>query len=184
MGHSRHPPAFHTGYQRDRGPEPPAPQSDQDPGPLPQRRGRPEMIWLAITNAVPASVDEDPKLDGQRCWRSRSTSTTDSRSNVYQQRTRLHGNSDALSRQVGRNIQSSHQNSRDEPGGCPDDWPGGARREGGVSLVCGSCTEREKASVESGDRGRRPPRSREGACRRQKPKALSTDRGARWRTGP
>jgi hypothetical protein len=38
--------------------------------------------------------------------------------------------------------------SRDEPGGRPDDWPGGARREGGVSLVCGSCTEREKASVD------------------------------------
>ena len=39
--------------------------------------------------------------------------------------------------------------SRDEPGGCPDDWPGGARREGGVSLVCGSGTEREKASVDT-----------------------------------
>jgi hypothetical protein len=45
--------------------------------------------------------------------------------------------------------------SRDEPGGCPDDWPGGARREGGVSLVCGSGTEREKASVESGRPGLR-----------------------------
>ena len=31
----------------------------------------------------------------------------------------------------------------------PDDWPGGARREGGVSLVCGSGTEREKASVDT-----------------------------------
>jgi hypothetical protein len=39
--------------------------------------------------------------------------------------------------------------SRDEPGGCPDYWPGGARREGGVSLVCGSGTEREKASVDT-----------------------------------
>ena len=38
---------------------------------------------------------------------------------------------------------------RDEPGGCPDYWSGGARRVGGVSLVCGSGTEREKASVES-----------------------------------
>jgi hypothetical protein len=27
-------------------------------------------------------------------------------------------------------------------------WPGGARRRGGVSLVCGSCTEREKVSVD------------------------------------
>src|SRR5512132_3123073 len=43
--------------------------------------------------------------------------------------------------------------SRDEPGGCPDYWSGGARREGGVSLVCGSGTEREKASVESVVRG-------------------------------
>jgi hypothetical protein len=45
--------------------------------------------------------------------------------------------------------------SCDEPGGCPDDWPGGARREGGVSLVCGSGTEREKASGESGRPGLR-----------------------------
>jgi hypothetical protein len=45
--------------------------------------------------------------------------------------------------------------SRDELGGCPDDWPGGARREGGVSLVCGSGREREKASVESGRPGLR-----------------------------
>ena len=37
--------------------------------------------------------------------------------------------------------------SRDQPGGRPDYWPGGARREGGVILVCGSGTEREKASV-------------------------------------
>jgi hypothetical protein len=36
--------------------------------------------------------------------------------------------------------------SRDELGGRPEYWPGGARREGGVSLVCGSGTEREKAS--------------------------------------
>jgi hypothetical protein len=38
--------------------------------------------------------------------------------------------------------------SRDQPGGRPDYWPGGARREGGVSLVCGSGTEREKAGVD------------------------------------
>jgi hypothetical protein len=65
--------------------------------------------------------------------------------------------------------------SRDEPGGRPDYWPGGARREGGVSLVCGSGTEREKAERRYGDRGRRSPRSREGACRGGHPKALSTD---------
>jgi hypothetical protein len=39
--------------------------------------------------------------------------------------------------------------SRDEPGGRPGYWPGGARREGGVSLVCGSGTELEKASVDT-----------------------------------
>jgi hypothetical protein len=39
--------------------------------------------------------------------------------------------------------------SRDQSGGRPDYWPGGARREGGVSLVCGSGTEREKASVDT-----------------------------------
>ena len=37
-------------------------------------------------------------------------------------------------------------------------WPGGARRRGGVSLVCGSCTEREKASVDSGRPGLRSVR--------------------------
>ena len=36
-----------------------------------------------------------------------------------------------------------------------DCWPGGARREGGVILGCGSCTEREKASDESGRPGLR-----------------------------
>jgi hypothetical protein len=39
--------------------------------------------------------------------------------------------------------------SRDEPGGCPCCWPGGVRRRGGVSLICGSCAEREKASVDA-----------------------------------
>jgi hypothetical protein len=36
-------------------------------------------------------------------------------------------------------------------------WPGGARREDGVSLVCGSCTEREKAGADTAVRlcGRR-----------------------------
>ena len=58
--------------------------------------------------------------------------------------------------------------SRDESGGSPNcSWPGGARRRGGVSPVCGFCTEREKASVESRRQG--PDwgsvGSREGACR-------------------
>jgi hypothetical protein len=54
--------------------------------------------------------------------------------------------------------------------------PGGARRRGGVSLVCCSCTEREKANADTDDRslGLWPPgRERERA--EEKPKALSTD---------
>ena len=53
-----------------------------------------------------------------------------------------------------RNCERWHQNRgsftypRDELGGCPCSWPGGVRRRGGVSPVCGSCAEREKASVD------------------------------------
>ena len=48
----------------------------------------------------------------------------------------------------------------------PEYWPGGARRVGGVSLVCRSCSEREKVSVDAdGRRRRRLSRLREGACR-------------------
>jgi len=43
-----------------------------------------------------------------------------------------------------------------------------------VSLVCGSCTEREKASVDAAS-GVVGPQGREGSVPRQKPKALSTD---------
>jgi hypothetical protein len=39
--------------------------------------------------------------------------------------------------------------SRDEPGGYPVYWPGGARRRGGVSLVCGCRAEREKARLDT-----------------------------------
>jgi hypothetical protein len=42
-----------------------------------------------------------------------------------------------------------YQGSRDEPGGGPYCWPGGVRRRGGVSPVCGICMERGKASGES-----------------------------------
>jgi hypothetical protein len=55
---------------------------------------------------------------------------------------------------------------RDEPGGRPVYWPGGARRRGGVSLVCCSCTEREKAGVDTPtvQLGEKPPgRKRERA---------------------
>jgi hypothetical protein len=45
--------------------------------------------------------------------------------------------------------------SRDGLGGRLDDWLGGAWCGGGVSLVCGSGTERERASVESGCPGLR-----------------------------
>jgi hypothetical protein len=51
-----------------------------------------------------------------------------------------------------------------EPGGCPVFWPGGVRRRGGVILVCGSGTEREKASVDmasgvAGPKGRERERA-------------------------
>jgi hypothetical protein len=54
-----------------------------------------------------------------------------------------------------------------------------------VSLVCGSCAEREKASVESGRPGAvgQYDGRREGVCQRRKPEALSTGCGACWRTG-
>jgi hypothetical protein len=38
---------------------------------------------------------------------------------------------------------------RDKPGGYPFYWPGGVRREDGASLVCGYCTERGKAGVDT-----------------------------------
>jgi len=51
---------------------------------------------------------------------------------------------------------------RDVPGGCPGFWPGGgARRRGGVSPVCGSCTERGKANVDTAI-GVAGPEGREG----------------------
>ena len=58
--------------------------------------------------------------------------------------------------------------SRDQPGGRPDYWPGGARRVGGVILICGSCTEREKASVDMAS-GVAGPRVARGSVPRQKP---------------
>ena len=51
-------------------------------------------------------------------------------------------------------------------------WPGGARRRGGVSLVCCSCMEREKAGVDTAIRMTKIAR---GSMPRRKPKALSTD---------
>ena len=58
----------------------------------------------------------------------------------------------------------------------PADWPGGTRRIGGMSLVCCSCTEREKASVETVccSNGPLAPRPARGDVPRQQPKALST----------
>ena len=70
----------------------------------------------------------------------------------------------------------SSEYPRDEPGGRPVYWPGGVRCRGGVSPVCGSCTEREKASVDTvgRSRGQSPPgRERERA--EAQPKALSTE---------
>ena len=73
--------------------------------------------------------------------------------------------------------------SRDEPGGCPDYWPGGARREGGVILVCGSCTEREKASVDTAAGGLGPGVVR-GSVPRAETGGIEYRGGAGWRTGP
>ncbi len=39
---------------------------------------------------------------------------------------------------------------REFPLPCPDRWPGGARRRGGASLVCGVCMERRRASLGHG----------------------------------
>jgi len=57
--------------------------------------------------------------------------------------------------------------SRDEPGRCPCTGQAVPGVEGGVILVCGSCTEHEKAGVDTAGRslGRRPPGWREGAWR-------------------
>src|SRR6266498_266160 len=46
--------AFHTHHERDRSVEPATAQSDQDQRTLPQREAARKLIYLAITNAVPA----------------------------------------------------------------------------------------------------------------------------------
>ena len=56
--------------------------------------------------------------------------------------------------------------SRDEPGGYPFYWPGGARRRGGVSLVCGSRAEREKACPDTAAQRRREGEPGSGVTRR------------------
>jgi hypothetical protein len=53
------------------------------------------------------------------------------------------------SKQLGGIETGEYMSLRDEPGGYPYCWPGGARREGGVSLVCCACMERGKASVDT-----------------------------------
>ena len=73
--------------------------------------------------------------------------------------------------------------SRDQPGGWPDYWPGGARREGGVSLVCGSGTEREKASADTAT-GVAGLQGRERERAEADTEGTEYRRGARRRTGP
>jgi len=73
--------------------------------------------------------------------------------------------------------------SRDQPGGRPDYWPGGARREGGVSLVCGSGTEREKASADTAT-GVAGLQGRERERAEADTEGTEYRRGARRRTGP
>jgi len=72
---------------------------------------------------------------------------------------------------------------RDEPGGCPRSWPGGVRRRGGASPVCGSCMEREKASVDAAS-GVVGPKGR--VRERAEAETVGTEYrcGARRRTGP
>lgn len=67
--------------------------------------------------------------------------------------------------------------SRDEPGGSPFYWPGGAGRRSGVNSVCWTCTEHEKASTDmvAGSTGLSVPPVGRGRVSRQSPKALSTD---------
>jgi hypothetical protein len=71
--------------------------------------------------------------------------------------------------------------ARDEPGGCPDRWPGGARRRGGASLACGFRAERGMARPDTaapeGDGERE-------TSKRLKREELSTVARARRRTGP
>src|ERR1700682_5367449 len=46
------------------------------------------------------------------------------------------------------------RSARDESGGCPLFWPGGVRHVGDVSPVCGFCTERGKARLDTAVRDR------------------------------
>jgi hypothetical protein len=52
-----------------------------------------------------------------------------------------------------------------------------------VSLVCGSCTEREKASVDTAI-GVAGPKGRERERAEAETEGIEYRRGARWRTGP
>jgi hypothetical protein len=81
----------------------------------------------------------------------------------------------------------SYLPSRDELGGYPSYWPGGARRRGGVSLVCGSCREREKASVDTDSQSKWAEAGPPG-CERERAEAETEGTEyrclARRRTGP
>ena len=61
-------------------------------------------------------------------------------------------------------------------------WLGGVRRIGGVSLVCGSCTEREKASVDTAA-GAVGPKGRERERAEAETGGIEYRGGVRWRTG-
>ena len=66
--------------------------------------------------------------------------------------------------------------------GVPCFWLGGARRGGGVIPACGSCTEREKASVDPAS-GAVGPKGRERESAEAETEGIEYRRGARWRTG-
>ena len=73
--------------------------------------------------------------------------------------------------------------SRDEPGGRPDYWPGGARREGGVSLVQASArnVRRRVAMQRPGSQAQKVAR---GSMPTAETGGIEYRCGARWRTGP
>src|SRR5262245_29049531 len=93
VGHGEASASFPTGYERDRGAPPPAAQSDQDEGTLPQRGGR-SQADLPRHHQRGARVDANAQLDDsparvQDPLRRPTTGVTSTRE-------RLHRKSDAL----------------------------------------------------------------------------------------
>ncbi len=62
-------------HKRDRSPQPPTPQSDQDQGHFPNEEAARKLIYLS-RSSTPSQRGPEPETGRQRCWRSRSTSET------------------------------------------------------------------------------------------------------------